>query len=123
MKEIKINFDPKVFQQVGRAPVFNEKNASTCTHTVVIPFDKKCEPKRKSIPSIKCVNPHGDYCGCSRPNAGDLLERLMVGFEERHKVADPALIKAICRHQPVKLPRELYEMDIQTVQTVELKLN
>lgn len=119
MKEIKIGFNPKVFQQVGRVPVFNEKNASTCTHIMVIPFDKKCEPKDlsipyNSIPDDDCWNSiPGDCCGCSRPNAGDLLERLI----------DPARIKAICRHQPVKLPRELYELDVQTVQTVELKLD
>ena len=98
------------FQQCGRVPVFNEKCKSKHSEVPVIPF-------------IKCINPHGDCCGCSRPNAGNLLERLIIDYEERHKAADPALIKAICRNQPVKLPRELYELDVQTVQTIELKVD
>lgn len=71
MKEIKVNVSPRLFQQYGRVPVFNEKNTSTLRVMVAVPFDK-------SIPSIKCVNPHGDCCGCSRPNAEDLLERKMM---------------------------------------------
>lgn len=105
------------FQQCGKVPMFDEKCQSKHGEAPVIPF-------------IVAVNPHGEGCGCSRPNAeslGNLFERLMLGCEEQHKAADPAadpaLIKAIRRHQPVKLPRELYELDVQTVQTVELKVD
>ncbi len=122
MKEIKINFDPKFCQQVGKVPVFNEKPASTLRMIVTIPFAemfgdpmtmKNRSRDQVDTITIKRLNrgemvrqmmrrKYEDCCGCSRPDMGDLLEKILLSGEEQLHDADTVVIKRLSRGEPMR---------------------